>query len=95
MVYDLRWHEKAVEELKAIDKKIAKGLIDRVKEYLIREPRTLGKSLKGMFQGLYRYRYGDWRVIYAIDEQAPAALILRVGNRRTVYKKPIKDNPSG
>ena len=38
MAYQVKWHEKAVEDLKDVDKKSAKGLVERVKEYLPQDP---------------------------------------------------------
>ncbi|HPD60720.1 MAG TPA: type II toxin-antitoxin system RelE/ParE family toxin [Thermodesulfobacteriota bacterium] len=85
MSYSVKWHEKAIEDLKDVDKKSAKGLIERVKNYLPEDPLSLGKPLKGIFKGLYRYRFGDYRVIYSIDKKENTILILRVGKRKDVY----------
>lgn len=86
MSYSVKWHEKAVEDLKGADKKSAKGLIERLKNYLPEDPLSLGKPLKGIFKGLYRYRCGDYRVIYSIDRKENTILILRVGKRKDIYK---------
>lgn len=85
MTYKLKWHEKAVEDLKALNGTTQKKIISRIKEYLPKDPVNLGKPLKGMFKGLYRYRYGSYRIIYAIDQREEAILILRVGDRKDVY----------
>ncbi len=63
MTYNVLWHEKAVEDLRGVDKKTAKGIVERVKSYLSQNPLSLGKPLKGIFKGLYRYRFGDYRII--------------------------------
>lgn len=34
----------------------------------------------------FRIRVGDWRVIYAVDDDARLVRILAVGNRRDVYR---------
>ena len=87
MAYQVKWHEKAVEDLRDVDKKSVKGLIERVKEYLPQEPIFLGKPLHGEFKGLYRYRYGRYRVLYAIDRKEKTLLILRVGKRKEIYHR--------
>jgi mRNA interferase RelE/StbE len=76
---------KAIEDLKNSDKKSAKSLIEKVKIYLCQNPALLGKPLKGIFKGLYRYRFGDYRIIYSIDRKENAILILRIGNRKDIY----------
>ena len=86
LTYDVKWHEKAVEDLRSVDKKTARGIVERVKSYLSRNPLSLGKPLKGIFKGLYRYRFGDHRVIYAIDHKEKMVLILRVGRRKEIYR---------
>ena len=43
--------------------------------------------LKGQFAGLRKYRIGDYRVIYALV--GTDILVLRIGNRRDVYKGQI------
>ena len=46
----------------------------------------------GIFKGLYRYRYGSYRIIYAIDRGSVVILILRIADRKDVYEDPIKEN---
>ncbi|MCX5826793.1 MAG: type II toxin-antitoxin system RelE/ParE family toxin [Deltaproteobacteria bacterium] len=85
MTYNLKWHEKAIYDLRDLDRKTQKKIIDRIKEYLPKDPVGLGKPLKGMFKGLYRYRYGSHRIIYAIDQREEVVMILRIGDRKDVY----------
>jgi mRNA interferase RelE/StbE len=86
LTYNVTWHEKAVEDLRGVDKKTARGIVERVKRYLSQNPLSLGKPLKGIFKGLYRYRFGDYRIIYGIDHKEKTILILRVGKRKEVYR---------
>jgi mRNA interferase RelE/StbE len=44
--------------------------------------RLSGKNLAG----LVRYRVGDWRVIYQIDDAAQRVLVLSIAHRREVYE---------
>ena len=87
MAYQVKWREKAVEDLRDVEKRGAKGLIERVKEYLPQNPISLGKPLRGEFRGLYRYRYGRYRVLYTIDRKENTILILRVGKRKEIYSQ--------
>jgi len=56
--FEIRWHEKAVKDLKKLDKEISRRIIDKVKNQLIIKPVKFSKFLKGRFQGLFRYRVG-------------------------------------
>jgi len=85
LAYNVKWQEKAIEDLRNLDKQTAQGIIERVKTYLSQDPISLGKPLKGMFKGLFRYRYGYYRIIYALDRKEKSILILRIGHRKNIY----------
>ena len=84
MGYNIEWHEKAIEDLMGIDKRMVVRIMERAKSYLSQDPISLGKPLRGMFKGLYRYRFGDYRIIYAVDRVEKTVRILRVGHRKEV-----------
>ena len=44
------------------------------------------KALKGEFSGYYRYRVGDYRVIYEIDDNSKLVTILLIAHRSRVYE---------
>ena len=92
MTYNIQWHEEALEDLKKIDRQKQRKIINRVESYLSKDTFGLGKPLKGIFKGLYRYRYGSYRIIYAIDRESVIVLIFRVGERRDVYDNPVNKN---
>jgi mRNA interferase RelE/StbE len=92
LTYNIRWHEEAINDLKKIDRQTQKKIIARIKEYLSKDPSTLGKPLQGIFKGLYRYRYGSYRIVYAIDRESVIILILRIADRKNVYENPINKN---
>jgi mRNA interferase RelE/StbE len=92
LTFSIQWQEEAVNDLKKIDRQTQKKIITRVKEYLSEDPVSLGKPLQGIFKGLYRYRYGAYRIIYAIDRKTVLILILRIADRKEVYEDPISKN---
>ncbi len=44
------------------------------------------KKLKGSLAGLYRYRIGDFRIVYSIENQISIVSIVWIGNRKNAYK---------
>ncbi|HEX7593379.1 MAG TPA: type II toxin-antitoxin system RelE/ParE family toxin [Anaerolineae bacterium] len=44
------------------------------------------KRLKGRLAGYLRYRVGDWRVVYAVDDQAKRITVLIIAHRSRVYE---------
>jgi len=49
-------------------------------------PRAMGKALKGPLGDLWRYRVGDFRLLCDIQDKVLTVLVLRIGNRREVYR---------
>ena len=43
------------------------------------------KKLKGNYAGLYRYRLGDYRLIYSIDEEEQIVFMLHAVQRKDAY----------
>lgn len=86
MDFKLIWHEKAIDDLKKIDRIKAEEIIEKVKNYLVHDPIKLGKPLYGEYKGLYRFRFGNFRILYSVDQQKTMK-ILKVGHRKDVYKR--------
>jgi len=62
--------------------------MDRAIRALALEPRPSGcKKLVGkQFDNLYRIRVGDWRILYAIEDDRLVVLILDVVRRDQAYR---------
>jgi len=86
LAYEAIWHEGSLEDLERFDRTIAQKIVEKVKNYLTQDPERLGIPLKGNLKGLYRYRIGDYRVIYVIDQEEKKVMILKVNHRKKVYK---------
>ena len=84
-MYKLVWDKEAINDLRNIDKKKAIDLVRKVEKQLTKAPNELGKELTGRFKGLYRYRYGDYRIIYQIFREEITIVIVRVGHRKNIY----------
>ncbi|CAN1208570.1 Plasmid stabilization system [Tumidithrix helvetica PCC 7403] len=44
------------------------------------------KKLKGNFLGYWRYRIGDYRVVYLVDEKSKNITIFLIAHRKDVYR---------
>lgn len=85
MVYRVTYLDSVETDFKKIDKSVVKKILNRIETYLARAPKGLGKPLQGDFHGYWRYRWGDYRVIYKISEHEILITVLRIGNRKDVY----------
>lgn len=83
MVYKIAYKSSVSKDLKRLHKDEIKRILNGIEKKIVANP-FLGKSLKGDFRGCYRYRFGDYRVIYTILKNE--ILILRIGHRKEIYK---------
>jgi len=78
-----------MKDLAKRDKQIAKRITDflRGRVAVLDNPRTIGEALKGSKLGeFWKYRVGDWRIIASIEDGALRILVVKIGNRREVYR---------
>jgi mRNA interferase RelE/StbE len=84
-LHNVHWSEGAISDLQDLDKPIAARILKKITwlgnhfEDIVPEP------LSGLLGGAYKYRVGDWRVIYTLMEDA--IIIQAVGHRRNIYRQ--------
>ncbi|MDD4293994.1 MAG: type II toxin-antitoxin system RelE/ParE family toxin [Candidatus Omnitrophica bacterium] len=86
MAYDVLYLSQVEKDLKSLNKITIKKLLNRIEKYLAQDPKNLGKALKGEFNGYWRYRWGNYRVIYKISEKEILIIVLRIDHRKQIYK---------
>ena len=84
MAVRIEYKASVARDLRGLGRAQAVRLLDRIERALASRGRQ-GDPLGGEFQGLYRLRVGDYRVIYARTDEG--YLVLRIGHRREVYRK--------
>jgi mRNA interferase RelE/StbE len=86
--WQVNWDERALKELKKIDKQSQKDIIHYLKTRIATEdsPRRFGKALSGNKAGLWRYRVKDYRLICNIEDNHLVVLVLRASHRKNVYE---------
>jgi len=84
MTYEIIFSDKALKQLKKMEKKVQERIIAVLERIRIR-PEAYVTRLRG-YPG-YRLRVGDYRVIMDIDNKELHVLILKVGYRKNVYGK--------
>lgn len=86
MTYTVKWDEDALEDLSSLGKAEAIRIVKKIESHLVKDPLNLGKPLSGNLASLYRYRIGDYRVIYQIFKNELIVVVVRVGHRKDVYE---------
>jgi mRNA interferase RelE/StbE len=82
--YRLEVKRTAAKEIGDLPKADCRRVIAKI-QLLARDPRPHGcEKLSGAEK--YRIRQGDYRILYEIDDSTRSVTIVKVGNRREVYR---------
>jgi len=87
--WDYRIENSARKNLHALGPSVA----EKIRHYLdtrIRgcaNPRAFGKPLRHDLKGYWRYQVADCRLICRLEDHILTVLVVKVGNRKNVYKK--------
>ncbi|MBI4186087.1 MAG: type II toxin-antitoxin system RelE/ParE family toxin [Chloroflexi bacterium] len=83
-MYQIELRRRAQRALDRLPRSDFRVVVEAIKE-LARTPRPRGIE-KVKSTGLWRIRQGDYRIIYAIDDDRQIIIIVRVGHRREIYR---------
>jgi mRNA interferase RelE/StbE len=89
MAWKIEFDAVADKELDKLDPQIARRILTFLHSRVapLEDPRSIGQALKGSkFGDLWKYRVGDYRIISSIEDDALRILVVRIGNRREVYR---------
>ncbi len=89
MAWLIKIDDAAQKDLARLDKQIAKRIITFLRERVVvlDDPRSIGEALKGSRLGdFWKYRVGDYRIISNIEDDTLSILVVKIGNRREVYR---------
>lgn len=90
MAWKVELTPQAVKSLDKLDRQVARRILSFLHGRLavMDDPRSLGEALKGSELGeFWKYRVGDYRIISSIEDQKLTIYVIRIGNRREVYRK--------
>ena len=83
MPYKVIFSKTFLNEIKKLDPVVKKRLKKKLEEYL-KNPIGRAKKLTNSLLGEYRWRIGNYRIIF--DVKGTNVIILRVGHRKEVYR---------
>ena len=89
MAWAIEYGKDAEKEIAKLDGQMAQRILkfmgNRVAK--LENPRSIGAALTGSTLGDYwKYRVGDYRIIAEIQDEKLIVQVVRVGNRREVYR---------
>lgn len=89
LAYRVEFDPEALKDLKKLDRPVQQRLVGFLKTRVgtLEDPRGIGEALAGARLGNYwKYRVGDWRIVCDIQDTRIVVRVLRLGNRREVYR---------
>jgi mRNA interferase RelE/StbE len=82
--YRLEVKRSAAKEIADLPKADCQRVVAKI-QLLANNPRPHGcEKLSGAEK--YRVRQGDYRILYEIDDSAKSVIIVKIGNRKEVYR---------
>lgn len=89
MAWRVELDPAAVRELGKLDPQSARRILTFLHSCaeVLDDPRSFGEAFKGSKLGeFWKYRVGDCRIISRIEDGALRILVVKIGNRREVYR---------
>lgn len=83
MAYKIDYDTKAFKQLQKLDKSIASDILKGIEEFSKKPNKGKIKKLKTPFDGAFRLRIGDYRVIFYQEEDL--MLISKIAHRKQIY----------
>ncbi|MBU4224159.1 type II toxin-antitoxin system RelE/ParE family toxin [Patescibacteria group bacterium] len=84
-MFNFEFKRKAAREIEKLSPQIRERILKKLQFYSLQEnPLTFAEKLKDQRFGEYRFRIGDYRILF--DVKKNILLILKVGHRKEIYK---------
>jgi mRNA interferase RelE/StbE len=87
-MYRIQFARSVFKDLKGLPKEAQNKAFEIVHNLLADDP-FIGKPLTGEYKGLWKFRFGNYRIIYSIEKFRLIILILRIRHRKEVYRGEI------
>jgi mRNA interferase RelE/StbE len=81
--YKLVYTRSAVKDIKSLDSVVRKRLKKKIEVYSV-EPVVYSRRLTNSLIGTYRWRIGNYRVVF--DIEGDEIVVLSVGHRKEIYR---------
>jgi len=86
-VYRIRILKAATRELERLDKPFARRIAERVNWLAANLDNIRPEPFTGDLAGFYKFRIGDYRIIYEILHDEQVIVIHEIGHRRDIYRR--------
>ncbi len=90
MAWTIEFSSEAKRQLRKLGSEPARRIVAFLETRIAtsENPRAIGAALQGATYGEFRkYRAGDYRIIAKIEDKRLVVLVVKVGDRKDVYRK--------
>ncbi|WP_305951850.1 type II toxin-antitoxin system RelE/ParE family toxin [Emticicia oligotrophica] len=92
MKYEVIIKPSVFKDLSKLQDEIVEKIFEKI-EQLAENPRPSGckklknsKQINSNYKSLYRIRFTDYRIVYAIEDSIITVTVVAVGHRREIYE---------
>lgn len=85
--YNIVISERAEKDILAVASRKDRERIDARIQKLAHDPRPPGSKKLTDSRELYRIRQGDYRILYAIEDEIRVVSVVHVAHRKDVYRR--------
>ena len=84
-MFRVEYAKSVTKDLKSLPKPLRARALNVAEDILARDPYQ-GKPLAGPYKGVYRFRVGEYRIVYSIEKERLVVLVLRIRHQKDVYR---------
>jgi len=85
LAYKIEYAEGVARDLRRLPRDVKLKALAAVERVLASNPQE-GKPLTGVYKGLWKYRIGNYRIVYSIEKERLVVFVLRIRHRKDVYR---------
>jgi mRNA interferase RelE/StbE len=86
-IYRIHILDAAARELARLDKPVGRRIVERLNWLVANFDTVTPEPLTGELSGLYKFRVGDYRILYEILHDEQILVIHAIGHRREIYRR--------
>jgi len=85
--WDVEYTGKVLSELAKLDKPLRRQIIDRIEWFAEHFDELTPAPLHGEWKGFFKFRIGDWRVVYHFESPKQLIKVHQIDRRDKIYKR--------
>ena len=86
-MYRIRILDAATRDLARLDKPVGRRIVERIRWLAENLDDIRPEALAGNLAGLYKFRVGDYRVVYEILDAEQVIMIHAIDHRSRIYRR--------